>query len=138
MSFQNLGCDHSNLGWSVGVLEYWSIGNNSFEMSKNPGCIRKIPLNPPLQKGGSNRNDRTFSTCAARLLTLVVGWVERQKNGGVRCFNLILYTSHNMQLCEISETHRIMTAQPTLRHDKVHWVTSNRAVRKIWSQKWPV
>ena len=92
----------------------------------------------PFAKGGSNRIDRTLSTCAARLLTLVVGWVEREKNGGVRCFNLILHTSHNMQLCEISETHRIMTAQPTLRHDKFHWVTSNRTVRKIWRQKWPV
>ena len=25
-----------------------------------------------------------------------VGWVERQKEGGFRCFNLILLTSHNM------------------------------------------
>jgi predicted transcriptional regulator with HTH domain len=32
-----------------------------------------------------------------RFLVLVVGWVERQKNGGFRCYNLILYTSHNMQ-----------------------------------------
>ena len=38
-----------------------------------------------------------FSTCAVRFLALVVGWVERQKNGGFRCYNLILYTSHNMQ-----------------------------------------
>ncbi len=27
----------------------------------------------------------------------VVGWVERQKNGGFRCFNLVLHTFHNMQ-----------------------------------------
>ena len=59
-------------------------------------------------------------TCAVRFLTLVVGWVERQMNGGFRCFNLILHTSHNMQLSVISETHRIMTGQPTLRHDKFH------------------
>jgi len=32
------------------------------------------------------------------VLTLVVGWVERQKNGGFRCFNLILLNSHGMQI----------------------------------------
>jgi len=34
--------------------------------------------------------------CVVRFLTLVVGWVERQKNGGFPCFKLILHTFHNM------------------------------------------
>ena len=67
-----------------------------------------------LEHSRSNGTTRTistnlcnFSTCAVRFLTLVVGWVERQKNGGFRCFNLILHTSHNIHLCVISETHRL-------------------------------
>ena len=62
--------------------------------------------------------DRKSSTCAVRFLTLVVGWVERQMNGGFRCFNLVLHTSHNMQLSVISLA--FSGTQPTLRHDKFH------------------
>jgi len=40
LSFINLGCNPSKLGWSVGVLEYWSIGNNSKAERAGGGSFR--------------------------------------------------------------------------------------------------
>ena len=50
----------------------------------------QLAINKPLSL-------KLFDLCGW-ILTLIVGWVERQKNGGFRCFNLILLNSHGMQI----------------------------------------
>ena len=80
--------------WTIGRLDFWTIGVFfSF--------LRDWLL------------DILFRYCQKG-----VGWVERLKSLLFCSFTLELFTILICKLCEISETHLSMTAQPTLRDNE--------------------